>query len=985
VSGIFSEGRVFGRDPLPRRRPKALLPTLGIVIGLVVLIGVFTDVWTERLWYSALGYRSVYTTLLETRTMLFAVFGLALALSVAGNIALAYRFRSRSHPASAEQQSLDRYRDAVEPLKRWIVIGLAAILLLFGGSNAAGDWKTYLLWRNGGSFGVKDQFFGRDIGFYVFDYPFYRMVIGYLFAIVILSLLGVLATHYLYGGIRVQGRKHFSDAAQVHVSALLGVFMLLKAVSYWLDRYGLTISDGRLFTGVSYTDAHAVMPAKNILLIISLICASLFFANIVLRTWMLPAIGFGLLLLSAILIGGIYPAIVQQFQVKPSEPDKEGPYIAKNITATREAYGVANVQVSDYAAVTDIGPSQLRAYADSLPGTRLLDPMLVRQAFEQLQQVRGFYAVPDLLDVDRYQVGNNPQPSDMVVALREVDLNGLPIDQRNWNNDHTVYTHGNGMIAAYGNRRGPSGEPVWSEQDLPPIGQLGSYRPQVYFGDLEPNYSIVGAPPGQAPIELDIPDTESAGSATKTTTYDGGGGVPIGSTFHQLLYAMKYHEPNILLSGRVNADSQILYDRSPRERVEKIAPWLTVDGDQYPAIVDGHLVWIVDAYTTTGNYPQSERESLEQATSDSLTGTQALAAQSSTDINYVRNSVKAVVDAYDGSVSLYQWDPNDPILKAWMSAFPGVVKPQSEIPDALREHLRYPEDLFKVQREILARYHVTNASTFYQGTDRWRVPEDPTIEAGTIAQPPYYLSVKMPGQSEPAFSLTSVYVPNNRQNLAAFMSVDANAASSDYGTMRILQLPGTTTIPGPGQMANAFNADQTIARELQPYRLSGSRASFGNLLTLPVGGGLLYVQPVYTQRGVGEGTYPVLQLVLASFGGTVGSGTTLDQALAVVLGGNSGTTQPPPDGGGGGGGGGGSGTTSDQVRSLLQQANAKYEAAQAALANQDLATYALRIQEMDTLIQQALALTQPSGEPTSGPTGGSTPGDGGTTPPSGGG
>jgi uncharacterized membrane protein (UPF0182 family) len=451
--------------------------------------------------------------------------------------------------------------------------------------------------------------------------------------------------------------------------------------------------------------------------------------------------------------------------------------------------------------------------------------------------------------------------------------------------------------------------------------------------------------------------------------------------FHQLLYAMKFHEPNILLSGRVNADSQILYVRSPRERVEKIAPWLTVDGDQYPAIVDGHLVWIVDAYTSTGNYPQSERESLEQATSDSLTGTQALAAQSSTDINYIRNSVKAVVDAYDGSVTLYAWDPNDPILKAWMSAFPDVVKPASDIPEALREHLRYPEDLFKVQREVLARYHVMDASTFYQGTDRWRVPEDPTIEAGTIAQPPYYLSVKTPDQSQPAFSLTSVYVPNNRQNLAAFMSVDADAASNDYGTMRILQLPGTTTIPGPGQMANAFNADQTIARELQPYRLSGSRASFGNLLTLPVGGGLLYVQPVYTQRGVGEGTYPVLQLVLASFGGTVGSGTTLDEALNVVLGGEAGT-QPPPSSGGGTGEGDGGGATSDQVRSLLQQANAKYEAAQTALANQDLATYAQRIQEMDALIQRALALTQPSSQPTGGAT---APGNGATTPAPGGG
>ena len=958
------------RPPQPvARRPRALLPTLLIVAAVIVLLTIFIELWTDRLWFQSVGYSSVFNTVLLTRLVLFVAFGVPLALIVIGNVWLAYRLRPPAYPISVEQQSLDRYRDAVHPVRRWVLIAAGAVLAVFAGTRASGDWQTYLLWRNGEPFGANDQFFGRDIGFFVFGYPFYRMLLNYGFTVVVLSLLAVLVTNYLYGGVRLQGvGQRLSSAAQGHLSVLLGVFMLLKAVAYWLDRYGLATSSGRLFTGVSYADANALLPAKNILMIIALICAALFFANVVRRTSMLPTIGLGLLILSAVLLGGIWPAIVQQFQVRPSEPDREAPYIKKNIVATRLAYGVGEVKVTDYDATTNIGPDQLRRDAENLPGTRLLDPSLVSPAFDQLQQVRGFYSVPDVLDVDRYTVDGESR--DMVVALREVDLSGLPAQQRNWNNDHTVYTHGYGMVAAYGNERTADGEPVWAESDLPPQGVLGPYEERIYFGELSPDYSIVGAPAGTPPVELDIPDIETAGGAarTKTFTYDGTGGVRLGSLFNQMLYAAKFWEPSILLSGRVNASSRILYDRSPRVRVEKVAPWLTVDGDPYPAVVDQRLVWVVDGYTTSGDYPMSERVTLDTVTSDSLTRRQAYAAQAQEQINYVRNSVKAVVDAYDGTVTLYAWDESDPILAAWRAAFPGVVQDRSLIPESLLSHLRYPEDMFKVQREILSQYHVTNPGTFYQATDRWRVPEDPTVSNGTVFQPPYYLSVRLPGQAQPAFSLTSVYVPQNKQNIASFVAVDAEASSPDYGTIRILRLPGNTQIPGPGQIANAFIADPGISTQLLPFKQSGTQALFGNLLTLPVSKGLLYVQPVYTLRPGSSGSYPVLQLVLASFGGKVGFGSTLDEALNVVLG------ESPSTGGGGPPTGPGTPPTpgTGDVLSLLQQADAKYAEAQQALAAGDLQGYADATAQAQALVQQALAQLQGRSPETPSPTPGAT-------------
>ncbi len=980
MSGLFdddnSEPTQRVPPPGPQPRSRALIGTIVVLVIAFFLVSVFTGVWTDRLWFKSVGFSEVFSKMLGTKVLLFIVFGLLMAVAVGANVVLAYRFRPLFRPSSAEQVNLDRYREVVDPLRRWLVVGLAIVLGLFAGGSGSGQWRQYLLWRHGGSFGKKDATFHKDVGFYVFDLPWLHYLVDFAMAAAVLSLLAAAVVHYLFGGIRLQAKQdRLSGAAQVQISVLAGMFVLFKGADFWLDRYNLTSNSGGLFTGVTFTDQQAVLPAKTILTFIAIICAVLFFANVLRRTWLLPSVGLALLVLSSILLGAIWPGIVQQFQVKPSEPAKEATYLANNIKATREAYGIADTKVTQYDAKLTLSQARLQSDASSIPGVRLLDPALVSDAFEQLQQVRGFYSVPRVLDVDRYPV--NGKVRDMVLAVRELDQTGLPDSQRNWANEHTVYTHGYGVIAAYGNQSDKNdrpvtnsdGKPVWAERDLPPVGVLSDmfpdgYQPRIYFGEKSPNYSIVGKAPNGKNIEFDLP--ESSGLAAKMDTYSGAAGVPIGNLFNQLLYAVKFSEPNIVLSSLVNQNSKILYDRSPRNRVQKVAPWLTVDGDAYPAVVDGKVKWILDGYTTTDMYPNSEKDSLRSMTSDALSPNTTYATLPTDQINYMRNSVKAVVDAYDGTVDLYEWNaPNqkkDPILAAWEGAFPGSVKPKSQIPPELLQHMRYPEDLFKVQRNMLAAYHVTDAKTFYAGDDQWKVPEDPENKANK--QPPYRLSVRTPsGGPDPVFSLTSVFVPQKRQNLASFISVDSDAAQSDYGTIRILRLPSNTQVPGPSQIANSFGSDQQIQQQVLPFTRSNAKVIYGNLLTLPVGDGLLYVQPLYTQRNTGQGTYPQLRFVLASFGDAVGVGTTLNGALEDVLG-----TTVKDNASNGTGGSVSGGAISSDVRGLLRQAETKFAAAQKSLQSGDLQGYAKAQSEARALVQQAItaadsAAAKPSPSP----------------------
>ena len=949
---------IFGapRRPTPRggptfdRRRRVLVPTLVTLAALLFLGSIFTNLWTDRLWFRSVGYGQVFTTVLVTRVGLFLILGILFAGLVIGNGFVAWRLRPDVLPTRRDDPAF-RYRVALVPVARPITLALGLILIVFAGSVGAGHWDTFQMWLHGGHFGIKDPQFGKDVGFFVFDYPWMRFLASYAFAIVVLSVLVAAFVHYIYGGIRLGGRgPRVSRGAQVHLLMLIGVGVLVQGFSYWLDRFGFAVEPSSLFDGIGYTDAHARIPAHNILVGVAVVCAVLFVGGALLRSWVLPGVSLSLLLLTAVLIGGIWPFVMQSFQVKPSEPDKEGPYIGRNIRATRDAYDVAATRPHHYTAKTSLTGAELSRTAESRVSSRLLDPTLIAPAFEQLQQVRGYYSVPPTLDVDRYRLAKNAAPQDIIIAARELNLDGLQPSQRNWANEHTVYTHGYGVVAALGNRRGPQGAPVWVEKDIPPVGDLKfKVPPRIYFGEASPTYSIVGRPSGASPIEVDIPRGDGGGGSSRANatqnTYNGTGGVPVGGLFAKTLYAFKFAEPNIILSSRVNPASRILYERHPRDRVRKVAPWLTIDGDTYPAVVGGRLVWIVDAYTTSNDYPYSQHRSLREATDDTLT--RGSAVLPTDQVNYMRNSVKAVVDAYDGSVDLYAWDAKDPVLKAWMKVFPGVVKPRSAIKEPLLEHLRYPVDLFKVQRDVLREYHVIDPQTFYEGSERWKVPEDPA-GSGNSLQPPYYLSISTPGQKGgPYFSLTTVYLPNSRQNLASFVSVNSEATDRGYGKMQILQLPSDTQVGGPSQIANTFSSDQGLKQALLPFS-QGNDAVIqrGNLLTLPVGNGLLYVQPVYIKRQAAEGTYPVLQFVAASFGKDVGFGQTLDEALRVALklqGGEvptePGTPETP-----------GAAKTPSQY---LEEASASYNEAQEALKSGDLATYQRKINQMNDLIEQA--------------------------------
>ncbi|MEU3750292.1 MULTISPECIES: UPF0182 family protein [Streptomyces] len=932
----------------PSRRARTLLMTLGVLAVLAMAFVMFAGFWTDWLWYRSVKYSSVFTTTLWTKIGLFAVFGLLMGLAVGLNIWLAYRLRPPLSAMSLEQQSLDRYRMGVAPFKKWVLLAVTVLVGLIAGASASGQWRTWLMWVNGVKFGQKDPQFGLDVAFYAFDLPWYRFLLAFGFAAAVLSLIAAALTHYLYGGLRITSPGARATAAATgHLSVLLGVFVSLKAIAYWLDRYGLAVKSSDFkatgnWTGLRYVDANAYLPAKTILFCIAAICAVLFFATLWRRTWQLPVIGFGLMVLSAVLIGGLYPAIVQKFQVQPNEQAKEAPYIQKNIDATRKAYAIDSTKPENYSGKSTVkAKDQLRTDADSAASYRVLDPNIVSPTFQQLEQKRKYYQFPTTLDVDRYK------GKDTVIGLRELNIKGIP--KRNWINDHFTYTHGYGAIMAMGTQTDANGSPVFTESGLPTTGDVGTYQQRIYYGEKTDQYSIVGGPQK----ELDYEE-----NGEKTTSYKEKSGVSLSGAFNRAAYAVAFSEPQILYSGAIGEGSRILYNRTPKERVEAVAPWLTIDGDAYPAVVDGRIQWIVDAYTTTNGYPYASRTTLGDTTADSLTvgNQQRTVVAQQNQVNYIRNSVKATVDAYDGTVNLYQWDTQDPVLKTWMKAFPGTVKAKSAIDGDLMEHLRYPQDMFKVQRELLTRYHVTDPAQFYSGSDAWQVPDDPTNKDGN-AVPPYYLSMKMPGDTAQRFSLTTTFTPNGRPNLGGFMAVDADATSKEYGRLRLLRV--TEDVPGPAQVQSKLNGLPDVAQFVRDMKGADSDIQYGNLLTVPLDGGFLYVEPVYAQGR--NALYPLLKKVAVSYvdadqpdGDTTKDTTVfednLTNALNAVFGVDAptppttpppGTTPPPP-------------TSNDAaLKAAIADAQKAYDAGEAALQKGDWTAYGKAQEDLQDALQRA--------------------------------
>ncbi|MHA7132374.1 UPF0182 family membrane protein [Oerskovia turbata] len=995
--------RPSGSEAGSRRRRSPLGIAVAVVAALVLLLFLLAQFWTEVLWFTQLGFEDVLWTEWGTRAALFVGGFLVMGGLVFLSLSLAYRSRPIYAPSTPEQATLDQYREAIEPLRKVVTIAGPVLIGFFAGAAASSQWSTVLLALNSVPFGTKDPQWGMDISFFVFTLPVLRFAVGFLMAAVIIAGIGALATHYLYGGVRIGGGAgngpRTTKAARVQLSVTAAVLMLLIGANYWLDRYSLLTSSGDKFDGASYADVNAVMPSKAILTGVAILVAALFILTAIRGNWRLPAIGVGLMVVSAIAIGGIYPAVVQRFQVNPNAQEAEAEYIQRNIDATKTAFGLDDVEAANYDAKTEAEAGALRADADTTASIRLLDPQIVSPTFRQLQQNKQYYNFQETLSVDRYMIDG--QSRDTVIAVRELNLDGLGASQRNWVNDHTVYTHGYGVVAAYGNQIGPGGQPAFYEGDIPSVGSLPEYEPRIYFSPDSTQYSIVGAPEGTQPWEFDYPDDEAGGQVNNTFGAEDGAvaGPSVGSFGNKLLYALKFGSEQILFSDRVTSESQILYDRSPRDRVAKVAPYLTLDGKVYPAVVDGRVKWIVDGYTTTNSYPYSTSSPLDEATQDTLTlNSQSVAALAPQEVNYIRNSVKATVDAYDGSVDLYAWDPEDPVLQAWDNVFPTSLKPISEISGDLMSHLRYPEDMFKVQRALLASYHVDDAREFFSGQDFWNVPRDPTVrgEGAKPFQPPYYLTLQMPGQENPAFSLMTTFIPggnSDREILTGFLAVDAEAGSTagvkadSYGKLRLLELPRNATVPGPGQVQNTFDSDPNVSNELNILSRGNSTVIHGNLLTLPVGGGLLYVQPVYVQAS--EGTkFPLLRKVLVSFGDQVGFADTLDEALNQVFGGESGAdagdangevapviptdegATPPADGGDTATPAPpAEGTTENpearaQLDQALQAANQAIKDGQAALAEGDFAAYGEAQERLQSALESAIAAEESLGTAT---------------------
>jgi len=912
-----------GTDPVLSRRGQRGIVALVVVFLAVLIVPRLLWVYIDWLWFGEVDYRTVWSTVLLTRLVLFAV--TALFVTAVLGAAVWWALRTRPLLVPGPDDPLRRYRAMVTQRPRLFTLAIPAVFGLLFGLGVQGQWQRLQLFVRGGAFGTNDPEFGHDIGFYVFDLPFYRLLLTIAFSTLFLALVCNLTVHYLFGGIRLSfgdapGTRRTGGAgapvtttraARVQIAFLAGSFMALKVLAYWFDRYELLWSASKepTFTGAGYTDINAVLPARLILVAIALVCTATFVAVLRFDDLRLPLLATALLALSSIIVGGVFPALTEQFSVRPNAADRESPYIERNIAATRQAYDIDDDRIDyiDYPGIGTRSPREIPADVTTIANIRLLDPNVLSRTFTQQQQLKNFYGFTPRLDIDRYTIDG--QLGDYIVAARELSPESLSGNQTQWINRHTVYTHGNGFVAAPANRvnaavRDPesgassdSGYPLYTVSDIAATGSerqlIPVEQPRIYFGELiaasDPDYAIVGSADGAAPREYD--------TDTSQYTYSGRGGVPIGSWVNRLAFALRYGERNIVFSGAIGEESKILFDRDPRRRVERVAPWLRLDGNPYPAVVDGSIVWIVDGYTTVEHYPYAQSAALPGTGTPEAGG--RLAAES---VSYIRNSVKATVDAYHGTVTLYQVDEHDPVLAAWMKVFPGTVQPPEAVSEELRAHFRYPEDLFVLQRALLAKYHVDDPREFFTNNAFWSVPSDPTSDT-TGAQPPYYVLVGDRDTNDPSFRLASAMVGFNREFLSSYLSVGSDP--HDYGRMQILQLPTNTQTQGPQQTQNSMISDTRVASERTLLERS-NRIHYGNLLTFPVAdGGILYVEPLFTERlsdSASGSTFPQLSRVLVSYrepsagGVRVGYAPTLSEALDQVLGRGTGQVATSPGG-----------------------------------------------------------------------------------------
>jgi len=901
-------GRARGSQP--RRGSGKWLVVVAVVLALIAIASVGKGIYAEWLWFGTLGFQSVYTKILGTRVLLFVVAFLVFAALFAGNIILASRLSPRGKASDAAQPLLP----FLKRVSKAAVIAVTTFFSLMFGLAAQVSWETVLRFTNGQPFGSTDPVFFRDVGFYVFTLPFLSFVRSWLLTAIIFSLI---ATVVVYVVSYSTQRKTFDNARPVlvHIGSLIIAIAALAAMSYWMGIWELVFSPRGAVVGAGYTDMTTQVPAQWILLFATLLLGVLVLVALVRRRVRWAGYGVGLWIVLGIVVGQIVPGLVQRLQVEPNELELETPYIEYNIAATREAFGLTRIVEQDYPAqpmpsAADIANSQL-----TIKNIRLWDHRPLLDTYNQIQTIRTYYDFLDI-DIDRYTIDGEYRQ--VMLAARELSKEKLPSVAQTWLNKTLQYTHGYGIAMSPVNEVSREGglPNLWL-QDIPTIGKIPLTRPEIYYGEKTRDYVITGT----NTEEFDYP----VGNANAWTKYQGTGGVPIGNFFRRALYAWEFSDFNILISTQMTTDSRILYHRQVKERVNRIAPFLSLDTDPYVAILDGRLLWIVDCYTTSTRYPYSEPYN--------------------NGVNYIRNSVKAVIDAYNGTVDFYVTEPDDPILQTYAAIFPDMFQPMDAMPEGLRAHLRYPVDMFDIQASVYRTYHMQNARVFYNKEDLWAVPLEFYADREQPIQP-YYIIMRLPDETKEEFLLMLPFTPNNRNNAIGWLA--ARCDGDNYGSLLVYRFPKDRLIYGPSQIENRIQQDTTITEQLALWSRGGSQVIRGNLLVIPVADSTLYVEGVFLQADAGG--LPELKRVIVAAGDEIAMRETLDEALTAIFGTGGGVTPPvtpPPDT-----------EVPGDVRGLIEKAQGHFDRAQEYLRQGDWAGYGTELAALEQTLAELARATQ---------------------------
>ena len=911
--------------------------------------------WTDFLWYQSLDAPDVWVTLTFTKVWLVAGATFVAFLVIWINLFVVDKVSPRRFvfAETPDEELLERYHEWIEPRAGIVRLGFSAFFAILVGLGAAAWWQDWLQWRGGVSFGVVDPIFQNDISRYVFGLPFYRDMYGWMFQLFLITTLVVVAAHYLNGGIKIGSPgQRTSGGVKAHISILVAVIALLKALGYVFDKWELLYSTRGAVFGASFTDVNAQVPALNLLIFISIISAIILLVNVWFKGWSLPAVALGIWLVTSIGVGGIYPSLVQRFSVEPNELNKELPYVQHNLDFTRFAYGLDGVDVRPFNASTGLTADVVEANRPTINNIRLWDPGVLAETYPELQNIKTYYNFDDV-DVDRYVIDG--ELTQVMTAARGLDELNIP--GGGWVNERLVYTHGLGVVLSPANDVTTDGLPDFLIADIPPVNRSGEAsldveQPRIYFSDdSQSDFLIAGSLEG----EVDIPQTGGTSDSTSTVHYDGEGGVELGGFFKRFAWALRFGDLNTLISSQLDATSKVMIARNIQDRITRMAPFLYTDDDPYMVAVGGRLVWIMDLYTVSDRYPYSELANTARLNSGSrLPRT----------FNYIRNSVKAVIDAYDGSIDLYIFDPNDPLIQTNQNIFPGLFKPLDEFPQDLISHIRYPEDLFRVQTDVYTLYHMTNPVDLYQVNDPWQIARDPSTSPkpplrgsfGTAPMLPYYLLMELPEEDRLSFLLMQPFTPAERPNMSAFV-VAKSGPLGEYGDLISYTMPEDRQINGPGQVGDFIEQDPVVSAEFTLLSQEGSNVVKGNLLVVPIEDSLLYVQPIYLAADTGG--IPQFKRVVASFNSQIEIADSLDEVLGLLFGSAVGGGDQGDAGGDGDGDGDGGdvtppqGTVQELVERLLGLAEDAFDQADEALRNGDLAEYQAKVEEARGYIEES--------------------------------